>query len=836
MPQDLPLYSEPVEALKDHPLFSSKHSVGVVTAENPMVTPAVQGGNKALEEVLERWKLSFEKVRGHYGGHENSYVVTNPTREQVFHLGRMFGQEAAIYGRGGHHEMLFTHGPKAGKLNPGHGVYGFHPTHAPPDYYTELPGKGFIRLHFDEDKLVPAPLRPAPYLGPVPQPARQETAAYDAGKKSVAEGLVKALRKAVEIAAKRTPSWAGAVPWHEAHTAHNHQGHLMGVLVPASFFHTGLSKAMPSHPHTSAHGTAADFGGGVAVKGNEQAGVAGTSKAYGRFAAPYGTVDKSNPSTLKHYPLEGRQQQADALVSHHGYQTYYAGGKHAKPDLSKRNYNTGHLMVYDPTAGSGGDFGDTSYTDAWRKTHELAHALTLQQLNQKYGEGRRMGSLGRHRTMREAKRAVEWEWLAAHKQRDLLGQMGVNVSDDDFHRELNCLDEETEALTQRGWVRGFELRADDVLLTKNPSTNALEWQAMTDLKLFPDHTSEVLEIKSKSFHSITTPNHRWLVTTNQGIVKERTTATLVFRGDRIHRTGDYIGQENSALTPDESELLGWFVTDGTYKKRPGAKKRNGSKYEVPGIYAQLCQSTTGNPAKCARIDALLKRLDLAGEICRPRPVNDEQVWTLGPCLTAMLLKYAPNRKLEVGLLLLLNKPALDRLREAMILGDGHITRRHGQTTLVTGRREQAEAFQVLLTMTGSASSLIWRDMSGYRPKSKKLKNIPRSRGVFVVTVLKRQYAQVFASHVTKKTMKTGMWCPVVPNTFFVARRDGHVWITGNTVMHDAVHRAVTGKFTDPVQEGFRPHAHKVPLDTALSAVDEAGRQMGLRGEHDLLPR
>ena len=25
-----------------------------------------------------------------------------------------------------------------------------------------------------------------------------------------------------------------------------------------------------------------------------------------------------------------------------------------------------------------------------------------------------------------------------------------------------------------------------------------------------------------------------------------------------------------------------------------------------------------------------------------------------------------------------------------------------------------------------------------------------------------------------------MWCPIVPNTFFVARRGEHVWITGNT--------------------------------------------------------
>ena len=438
MAHDLSLFSKPPKELEDHPLFSKKHTVGVVTAENPMVAPAVPGGNNALKDLLTRWKLPHEEVKGHYGGPEKSFIVQGPTREQMFHLGRMFGQEAVIYGHHGLHEMLFSHGPKAGNLHPGHGVFGFHPTEAPPDYYTELPGKGYVRLHFDQDQLVPAPLKPAPYLGPVPG-VQQETQPVETARQAVA----KALRKAVEMATKpSTSQWAGHYPWHEGHAAHNHKGLVAGILVPSSFFHLPMSKAEPpgaTHPHTAAHGTAADFSGGKALATNEQAGVAGTSKSYGRFAAPYGTVDKTRPSSLKFYPLEGKQQAADALVQHHGYQTYYAGGKHGKPDLASKNYTTGHLMVYDPQAGSGGDFGETSYTDAWRKTHELAHALTLGQLNSKYGEGRRMGSLGKQRTPREAKRAVEWEWLAAHRQRDILKNMGVHVSDEDFHRELNTI-------------------------------------------------------------------------------------------------------------------------------------------------------------------------------------------------------------------------------------------------------------------------------------------------------------------------------------------------------------------------------------------------------------
>lgn len=170
---------------------------------------------------------------------------------------------------------------------------------------------------------------------------------------------------------------------------------------------------------------------------NEQAAPVGV-KTYGQFAQHYGTVNPGEQTNLKFYPLEGKNQAITDQVGKHGYQTYYAGGKYGKPDLANKNYNTKHIMVYDPSPEQGASFEDEKYTDSWRKVHELAHALTYPELNQEYGEGRRLGKLG-VRTPREAERAVKWEWLAAHKQRDLLGQLGVHVSDEDFHRELNTV-------------------------------------------------------------------------------------------------------------------------------------------------------------------------------------------------------------------------------------------------------------------------------------------------------------------------------------------------------------------------------------------------------------
>lgn len=171
---------------------------------------------------------------------------------------------------------------------------------------------------------------------------------------------------------------------------------------------------------------------------NDQAAGAGVS-TYARYAVPFGNVVPGKQSNLLHYDYHQKLPDVEKLVHDHGYKTYYAGGKYGKPDLANKNYNTGHLMVYDPTPASGGDFGHETYTKAWRQIHELAHALTYPELNKTYGEGRRIGKLGVHRSLHEALRAVHWEHLAAHKQRELSAQIGVPLTDEQFHKEYNTV-------------------------------------------------------------------------------------------------------------------------------------------------------------------------------------------------------------------------------------------------------------------------------------------------------------------------------------------------------------------------------------------------------------
>ncbi len=435
MSTDPNLFHAPPPGLTDHPLFSGKNTVGLMTADAPRYPTVDIGSNDDLERHLTAHGLKFEKTHGSYGGPETSYIIHGPTREQMYDLGHRAGQEAIVYSQNGQHELTYTHGPHAGKYHPSLPLVRFA-QQQPDDYYTHLPGKGYMSLHFDFDKMHDSPVKhtiPAHAGGPSGEVAQPQLSTL---KSELRATIARALKKAMatELPPKPHPH---AYPWHEGHHSYHERTKAQGILLTTQEFidRRGLAKKEEPAP---AGMTPPAPAGPKPHPTNDQAAGAGVS-TYAKYAAPYGSVNKGAQSDLKHYPLDGVGDKVKQLVKDHGFQTYYAGGKHGKADLNAKNYTTGHLMVWDPSAGSGGDFGHQDYTDAWRQTHELAHALTLPDLNAKYGEGRRMGGLGKMRSLREAKRSVEWEHLAAHKQRELCRQIGVEIPDEAFNREYNTV-------------------------------------------------------------------------------------------------------------------------------------------------------------------------------------------------------------------------------------------------------------------------------------------------------------------------------------------------------------------------------------------------------------
>lgn len=145
-----------------HPIVTAQSACGVLTAENPRFPASAHGGNAGLEQDMRSMGLQFEPTTGKYGAPENSYFVHGATHQQLFDLGHRYGQEAVVASGPSGRFLLHTHGPDMGKAKRATNVQ--VSPQEPPDYWTKLPGEGYVQLSFDDPKLEPLVHAPHPTI------------------------------------------------------------------------------------------------------------------------------------------------------------------------------------------------------------------------------------------------------------------------------------------------------------------------------------------------------------------------------------------------------------------------------------------------------------------------------------------------------------------------------------------------------------------------------------------------------------------------------------------------------------------------------------------------
>ncbi|MDK1039265.1 MAG: hypothetical protein QGD91_10185, partial [Actinomycetota bacterium] len=176
----------------------------------------------------------------------------------------------------------------------------------------------------------------------------------------------------------------------------------------------------------------------------------------------FGAVDRTRDTTeeLKYYDLTEAIENPEVindLAEQFGYTVEVFSFEEENfriPRLGKQNYETGTVWIYDPAA-EHGSFKDETYTRAWRVSHEMAHGITERLIQERYGDSKRYGRLGRTMmgelgkppkrieveleplTLMQAQRAVEWEDVTFRVQRALLDHMGISIPDSVFNQEAN---------------------------------------------------------------------------------------------------------------------------------------------------------------------------------------------------------------------------------------------------------------------------------------------------------------------------------------------------------------------------------------------------------------
>lgn len=344
-----------------------------------------------------------------------------------------------------------------------------------------------------------------------------------------------------------------------------------------------------------------------------------------------------------------------------------------------------------------------------------------------------------------------------------------------------CVDEETEILTTRGWLKHGDIREDDVALTINPNTRQIEWQPIIAVHRFESRGS-LVRMHTPRFDSYSTMGHRWLIdgagkrgghwtlrkdkkthfaTTYDMVESDKIRYILVGGGEPV------AGAQTPVWSDEFVELIGWVITEGTLHK---LRKQN-----TCGVF--VFQSNY-NQEYISRIEKLQDHYRSQGATAtqhsplkyktRNGAQRETKRFYFGNGIGELVHKTIPNKQLTPEFLLSLTAKQLRILYDTLQAGDG--SKRRGDWS----QKDQGRinSFQMLTAMLG------------IRTKARD-KELVRDGKVFnfkTVSIYRTQ--RVSANYLTKEFVPYEgiVWCPTTENGTWMARRDGGTFWTGNSAM------------------------------------------------------
>lgn len=404
--------------------------------------------------------------------------------------------------------------------------------------------------------------------------------------------------------------------------------------------------------------------------------------------------------------------------------------------------------------------------------------------------------------------------FAGARTQDLMGMSirlaGFEIQDELHWLRADCFDDETEVLTEGGWVRGLDL---------SDGTRVMQWTVETgELSLVHPtarvryyYQGEMVKFRSRRTDQLLTPNHRVYIQRYERKMEDGVrvgwwspltveSAGKINRWQRIRmpvagrHNGPGIGGE------DYAALLGWILADGHMDKK--------------GRGIRLYQSSV-NPHHVARIDALLapyKHSKYGYENKYKDRTYTYFTWYFTGDLADNVRRDIPGKKPTYELLWNATEAEKRAMYRALIDGDGTTKNRH----ICFSQKDPAtlEWFQVLLACIGMQGKV------GLPP----IDPVPGGTGGYV-SVVEKDATVLARSNLreAREGYSGEVWCLTVPSGALMVRRRGRVFISGNCF---AKAKSALASGYEPILLARKPGGtHALNIDESrtpfVSAADEA---------------
>lgn len=403
---------------------------------------------------------------------------------------------------------------------------------------------------------------------------------------------------------------------------------------------------------------------------------------------------------------------------------------------------------------------------------------------------------------------------------------GSNYFDRDFHKQwmdwieendcyvigmgdnLECMDLETEILTEDGWKNFFEI-GDLKVMTFNKKDGGFELQKPIK-KVLHKYKGSMFHFHSNNkLDMLVTPNHRILCRYQKGMLKvklanEFSKKSAKARSWNIPSVGNWRKKEFK-IEDDWIRLFGWIISEGWNDVRG-----NSFRYYTS-------QSKKANPKYYEEIKKILKKLKIN---YKERHIKDYDSYSFRLSAKTPFLKEfigkntkSISRKILKGF----SKRQLNILFETLLKGDG------GQRgEFFTNSEILKNDFLELCLKIGKVTSV---SESPYCVGSIRKK-------IFIIYTGKGKGCKGKSmGHKTITSLNLvefddNVWCVSVPNSFLVVKRNDAVFITGNTAVRDSIGAGIYE------QEMFL-HQQLEEFVEMNKKISKQGKLLGLhRGNHE----
>jgi len=344
-----------------------------------------------------------------------------------------------------------------------------------------------------------------------------------------------------------------------------------------------------------------------------------------------------------------------------------------------------------------------------------------------------------------------------------------------------CVDTSTEALTKRGWLNIDDICEDDTILSY--SDGSLTWSSIKSIYR-GQYDGLMHYLTVRGMDALITPNHK--LVTERGLVK----AEHLIESDRVILMGDAVEDGSGSYEDSLVELAGWIVTEGCYESNENGIKRI-TIYQNAG-------------SKADRIRNCLIKLGYKFSESTPRTKNI--TFAVSREDSRVIAKLLPNKNLTMDFILSLTNAQRELLINTMVDGDGW--RVNGHRRYVQKSKDGIDMLQVLCTLAGiKTNHHLVVDHPSYGKTSTFYQiNLFSERG-------NTTRAECIDFHGGKRNGRNArgpgsgrgkehhpnepttqyngrVWCPETEYGCFVARRNGKVYLTGNTYIDEMKSQAL----------------------------------------------